>query len=438
MHHKEKAATLFKNILETVNPVKLIPDMVDWNPGAGVLTISGCEMEVEKDTRMYILGSGKASVSMAAALESILGNRIHDGMVISTPEPLHFTQKITLLKGSHPYPDRKSLEATERLIKFIHSIPSGSIVLNLISGGTSALLCKPADGISGADLTGVYKLLVASGLAIDQINTVRKAISEVKGGKLLKHFQHVQLIDLVISDVPNDDTRDIGSGPTIPQEISAEKALDILISYKLWDDLPKTVKSHIKKGVEKEKSEGRIRTADIERHQTYIISSARIVAKETAERFKAEGYRVNLDDSPWSGPIDQFEDYIINSVSDEIDNATVPTAFIFYGECTVDVQGEGKGGRNQELALRIAKRLNGAERELIFLSAGTDGIDGPTDAAGAVVDHLTAEKAIRKGVDPDTFLNNSDSYNFFKKTSGHIITGPTGNNVMDLQFFLIP
>jgi len=438
MNHKEKAASLFKITLESVNPVKLIPKKVDWNPETSVLTISGRELKVEKDTRIYILGSGKASASMAAALESILGDRIHDGMVISTPDPLHSTQKVTLLKGSHPYPDRKSLEATERLITFIQSIPSGSIVLNLISGGTSALLCKPADGISESDLTGVYKLLVASGAAIDQINTVRKAISDVKGGKLLKHYQHVQLIDLIISDVPNDDTRDIGSGPTIPQEISPEKAMDILNSYKLWDDLPKTVKSHIKNGVEKEKNEGRLRTADIKQHQTYIISSARIVAEETAERFKAEGFRVNLDNSPWSGPIEQLEDHIMSSVSDEIDSATESTAFIFYGECTVDVKGEGKGGRNQELALRIAKRLKGAERELIFLSAGTDGIDGPTDAAGAVVDHQTAEKAIRMGVDPDAYLKNSDSYNFFKKTSGHIITGPTGNNVMDLQFFIIP
>jgi glycerate 2-kinase len=437
MSSKEISKNLFEKLLDQVNPIKLIPEIVKINTNGDSFFIHGEETVSIQEKSVYVIGTGKASASMAFALESVLGRYLKSGMVISSPNPLHHPKKINVLFGSHPYPDQTTLNATEKLLSFIDTIPNGSVVINVISGGTSSLFCKPANGLNIQHLAEVYKLLVTSGATIHEINSVRKSISSVKGGRLLEKFRDIHLIDLIISDVPDDNPEDIGSGPTVPQTVSAIHSKKVLMKYDIWQVVSRQVRTHIQTVADYETKTGPFITKDIYNHYLSIISSARLAADHAASLFESEGFKTVLEDKPWSGPIEDFEEYIFSKISDANHSAKNRRVHIFYGECTVHITGTGKGGRNQELALRIARRLNQSDRQITFLSAGTDGIDGPTEAAGAIVDQDTYANAKAGGIDPDAFLKNNDSYHFFKKSGGHIITGPTGNNVMDIQFLII-
>lgn len=324
------------------------------------------------------------------------------------------------------------------MLSLIEEIPKGSLVINLLSGGTSALLCLPAKGLSIDDFRTTYKILLESGADIHEVNTVRKALSEVKGGRLLSYFNEVTLIDLVISDVPNDELASIGSGPTVPQEISFDKAFKVLKKYMIWNDLPHDVRNHLANKMDQEAdNDGSFQTEDIANHKSWIVSSALKVAKKTQEMLDEQGYKTTLIEPAWSGLVNDFEEHIMDHFHKAFEEKTRKRAIIFYGESTVKVTGNGLGGRNQEIALRMAKRLKNFDRSTVFLSAGTDGIDGPTDAAGAVVDQNTYEEATSKGIAPDEYIKNNDSYHFFDRFGGHIKTGPTGNNVMDIQLLLL-
>lgn len=437
MNKKKEAETVFKELLNQVNPVKLIPHLVSLNHHSGMISVLGQEFKFNKQHPIFVIGTGKASASMAVAMESILIDKLKAGLIISSPAPLHQPKNIKTTIGSHPYPDIHTLDASNKLIQFIEKIPKGALVINLVSGGTSSLFCKPAGEISINQLSMVYKLLVKSGASINEINTVRKSISEIKGGQLLSKLSHTHLIDLIISDVPDDNPKDIGSGPTIPQSNSVKLSKQILNKYDIWNPLPAEVKTHIDQLAKDEAKNGPIVVDDIQNHQTFIITSASIVAKKAEELWKEKGYDTDLENDVWTGSIEEFEKYILKKASTDISIKASSKVHIFYGECTVNISGTGKGGRNQELALRIAKTLRSSESKIIFLSAGTDGIDGPTDVAGAVVDQTTWSDASAKGIDPAPYLKNNDSYSFFRKAGGHIKTGPTGNNVMDLQFLIL-
>ncbi len=431
MSSRAKEVDIFKKLLNEVNPISFMPNVISFENQFRILTILDDEYRIKPGQQIFIIGTGKASSSMAVAMEEILGEQLSGGCIISSPDPLHRPKKIILKVGSHPYPDARSEHASQNLLKFIESIPEGSLVINLISGGTSSLFCQPKTGISIDELSRAHRVLVTSGASIDEINTVRKSLSQVKGGKLLKKLKHVDLIDLIISDVPDDNPADIGSGPTTKQDVSVTDAVNILGKYNLWEEMP----SSIKRALQSADNEA-IKNAGIETpgfHQTHILTSAKIVAKRAAEMFEQNGCSVTIDEVAWSGPIDNFVQHICS----QLNNQKPSFVHIFYGECTISISGDGKGGRNQELALRMAKEISEEKREVVFLSAGTDGIDGPTEAAGAVVDQSTWRNAEKSGIDPNHYLANNDSYHFFDKAGGHIITGPTGNNVMDIQFLII-
>ncbi len=261
----------------------------------------------------------------------------------------------------------------------------------------------------------------------------------MKGGQLLNHLRKHVLIDLIISDVPDDDRRFIGSGPTTPQEISFLQADKILTAYALWDKLPQSVQKHLEYGIEKENSDGEaFYTQDIDRHESHILMSARKMAGIAIDLLENEGFQTQLDETPWEGSVEKFEAHIRKKINSALADKLRPVALVFFGECTVQVSGDGLGGRNQELALRMAKWLSQRDEKITFMSAGTDGIDGPTDAAGAIVDQTSWVKAEENSIDPDKYLENNDSYHFFDQAGGHIKTGPSGNNLMDIQIVLIP
>ncbi|MEX2463315.1 MAG: MOFRL family protein, partial [Balneolaceae bacterium] len=238
-----------------------------------------------------------------------------------------------------------------------------------------------------------------------------------------------------------DDLKYIGSGPTIAQKISFTDAISVSKKYHILKKYPSTVQKHLNNGLAGE-DRGHLNnsTSDIENHDTYVVSSANKVANRAKELLEKRGFNTTLIEPAWEGLIDDFEKKIMKQIESLPAKANQKKALLFYGECTIQIQGNGLGGRNQELALRMSKHLkkfDQHQREIVFLSAGTDGIDGPTDVAGAVVDQKTYQNAVDIGLDPVDFIQNNDSYHFFKKIGGHITTGPTGNNVMDLQIVLI-
>lgn len=434
-----KAESIFLETLEAVKPERIIPGCLSIDAENDLLIAGEHAIPLSEDKPVYLVGTGKASSTMAESAANILGNRLHSGMVITSSKDGADIPQVTILEGSHPLPDNKSLEASKQLLQFIQSIPDDAIVINLVSGGTSSLFEIPAEDISMDDLNATYNLLISSGADIHEINSFRKVISGVKGGKLLQYLSHTTLVDLVISDIPDNDLRMVGSGPTIAQEISAQSAFEIAKQYQIYKELPHAVRARLAKQMDLEKKSGApVKTEDFEKHHTILAASARQMAEKAVHAAEDAGYRAVLHDEPWSGPIDQLQKLII----DKIDQASSSenSALIFFGECTVQVTGSGKGGRNQELALRIAFELdkrNQNNRMITFLSAGTDGIDGPTDTAGAVVDTTTIREAEKKGIDAAQYLEKNDSYHFFEKAGGHIKTGPSGNNLMDLQVVLI-
>lgn len=438
MPSKQQAIQFFISVLKNVNPREFLPDIVQWNQESRVLSVNNEHFPLEGDQKIYVIGTGKASPTMAIAMEKILGSDLEKGFIIAPPDTEKPPSKIEMMEGSHPLPDWNSEKATKKLISLIDKIPDDSIVINLLSGGTSALLCKPADELSIKDFQKTYKILLESGANIHEVNTVRKALSDVKGGRLLSYFNNITLLDLVISDVPNDELASIGSGPTTPQEISYDKAFKVLKKYMVWNDLPHEVRNHLADKLDSEtENGGPFQTNDLPNHKQWIVSSASKVAHQTKEMLVEKGYKTTLIEPAWSGLVDEFEDHIMNHLKDTLNDHSERKALVFFGESTVKVTGDGLGGRNQEIALRMAKQLKDYDQSIVFLSAGTDGIDGPTDMAGAVVDQKTYEEAKSNGINPDEYIEKNDSYHFFEKAGGHIKTGPTGNNVMDIQVILI-
>ena len=432
---RSTAVTFFHETLNRSTPELLIPVLLNIDPHLDTLQIFSQNLKLTANQNIYIIGSGKASVEMAKAVSKILGKKLTSGIVITDSEyEKNLPENIEVLTSSHPIPNEESVHAANRLISFVESIPEHSVVLNLLSGGTSSLLCKPSSKIPFGDIVELYQILFNSGAGIHEMNLIRKSVSEIKAGRLLQHFNDVRLFDLIISDVPNNDMKDIGSGPTIPQTFRFSSVISILKDLELWQKIPGSVKSFLS---DRAGENDLFETEEVPNHQSQIILSADNVANIAKELMEQEGLRVIKDDQPWTGFIDNFEQHILSKIPSDIPAEEKPLAFIFFGECSIEVTSDGKGGRNQELALRMAKHLDKLEQDITFLSAGTDGIDGPTDAAGAAVNQNSLKEAEKLGLDADDYLRRNDSYSFFDELGGHIKTGPTGNNVMDLQFLII-
>jgi glycerate-2-kinase len=435
MNLKEEARNVFESTLKKVNPKKFLQDIVTFNSEKKTFSVFDSEFEIDEQKPLYIIGSGKAAHTMAAAMETIFGDRITGGLVITPPDAEPKLRTIQALQGSHPIPDEKSYAASNSLLDFIDDIPSGAIVFYLLSGGTSALFSSPAGNIKPSHFSELYRLLIESGASIQEINSVRKTVSRVKGGQLLERLNHTTLIDLIISDIPDDDLKFVGSGPTTAQEISVPEAISILEKYQIRDELPSELQHYFN---QKEVTAAAYRTVDFENHHQWIVSSAATVAEDTGKILEERGFKTTVDDEAWEGSVEEFQAHIVKRIHQSMEkNHHGKSALVFFGECTVKVTGDGLGGRNQELALRMAKELSESDYPVAFLSCGTDGIDGPTDAAGAVVDQSTIADAVQSGIHAGEFIERNDSYHFFQKAGGHIITGPTGNNVMDIQIVLM-
>ncbi|MCC3860785.1 glycerate kinase type-2 family protein [Pseudemcibacter aquimaris] len=367
-----------------------------------------------------IIGAGKAGAAMAQAFESVWKGPISGTVVVPHGQAVECNY-IDIIQASHPVPDQNSVIASEIILNKTRGLTDKDTVFALISGGGSSLLCSPTDKISLDEKQLVNKQLLKSGASIDEMNIVRKKLSNIKGGKLLSHIHPAKLRTLAISDVVGDDPTTIASGPTVPDHSTNQDALQIIRKYII--DIPESVKNHLSSD---EASPD---------HSTYnydysVIASARIMLKNVQEKIENDGFNcINLGELDGDAKSLGFKHA-------EMAMALIPekpTIIISGGETTVKVIGNGKGGRNSEYLLGLFSKLSNSNN-IYALSADTDGIDGMMDNAGA---YFLPGDIGRDGLAPESYLNNNDSYSFFKKMDRLIITGPTHTNVNDFRAIYI-
>ncbi|RMG01122.1 MAG: glycerate kinase [Nitrospirae bacterium] len=398
-------------------------------------------INVDGYRHIYVVGFGKAAFPMARAAESVLDRKIKTGLVITKeghiPEGDHL-RVIEALEASHPVPDERGLKATGRLTALVSRASRDDMVVVLTSGGGSALFVAPVDGVSLKEKQEVTSLLLNSGADIGELNTVRKHLSRVKGGRLAEIIYPAKLINLIVSDVIGDPLDVIASGPTVPDPTTFEDAVDVLKKYDLLKRVPGTVRYYLESGVRGEVKETPKSGSKVFKGVRNIIIGSNRKAIEGARRSARErGFNVMLLTDRLTGEAREAGRYLAEKAVEAKRNCDdLPLCMISGGETTVTVKGDGRGGRNTELALSFASYIDGMEG-LTLLSAGTDGTDGPTDAAGAVVDGNTISRGREKGVNYREYLERNDSYSYFEITGELLKTGPTGTNVMDIQIILV-
>ncbi len=435
---QKEARNFFDAALKSVDPWHAVDSRLSLE--AGVLSTGEHQIELPEEGRVWVFGIGKASAKMARCVEMKLNDRIHDGLIIvpyGTETDLEILQSF---ESAHPLPDSNSYACSLELVSMMKQVQPDDVVLFLLSGGASALSCIPSGDLEVRDIRETTQILLNSGATIHEINAIRRHLSEAKGGKLARHLPECNVLQLLISDVPGNALNDIGSGPMTTDPSTFNDALIILKKYQLQERVPSCVLNHLKKGRNGEIPET-VKKPDQFRaniHST-IIASSDITADKAAEAAEKSGYNAKVYNPSYSGETRKIAKWIAGQAIDVLSRNTPvakPAALIFHGESYPNVTGSGVGGRNQELALAFGLAVEG-QHNISILSAGTDGVDGPTDAAGAICDSETALKARDKGLEPESFLINNDSNSFFSAMNTLVKTGPTGTNVMDLQIVLI-
>ena len=389
-----------------------------------------------KPRRVVVVGFGKASYKMARATLRILGDLVTSA-ILSIPKGVKVTAlgSAKIIKSGHPTPDRGSIEAAVETLKLLKSLDEGDLVIALISGGGSALLELPRPPITLEDLQKTTSLLLRCGASIHEINTVRKHISMVKGGQLAREAHPALVISLIISDVVGDPIEFIASGPTAPDTTTFKDAVDILKRYTIWDAVPQSVREVLTRGVKGEIPETPKPGDPIfENVINRIIASNRQSLHAMKRHLETLGYRAMVLTSRLQGEarvVGSVLASILREAREHGEPLEPPLALIAGGETTVTVRGSGRGGRNQEVAMAASKVIRGLHG-VSLASIGSDGIDGVTDAAGAIVDGHTYERGKVLGLNYEHILEDNNSYEYFKRLKDHIFTGPTGTNVNDL------
>jgi hydroxypyruvate reductase len=399
------------------------------------LVIEGRDYDLVRLATVVVVGAGKGSARMAVALEGLLGDRITAGVVTTRygyAEPL---TRITLIEAGHPLPDAAGMAGAQQIAALTGSAGADALVLVALSGGGSALLPLPAPGITLAEKIATTDLLLRSGATIAEVNTVRKHLSRVKGGQLARLAAPARLVTLILSDVIGNPLDAIASGPTVPDPTTFADALAIADRYGLRATLPAPVRAYLDRGATGGEPETPKPGDPIfVNTQAVIVGDIALAAGAAAERAEALGYEVRLCGTTTQGEardVGARFGSMLQEARERAAPAGRPLCLVMGGETTVTVRGRGRGGRNQELALGAAGPIAGLPATLVA-SLGTDGTDGPTDAAGAVVDGETLARARARGLDAAAALANNDAYSFFETLEDLIITGPTNTNVNDL------
>ncbi len=421
--------SMYKKAIEAVNPSNLLRNNLVKSDDA--LVICGTEYNI-KDKKIKIIAVGKAAASMTLSSEEILGESLHSGICITKYGHQLPLSKTVLFESAHPIPDENSVTAAQELLKYASTCTESDLVIVLISGGASSLLVDLPEGVLLVEMQYLYHELVQSGADINEINCVRKQLSSLKGGGLLGKLSPADVVTMAISDVIGDDPSTIASGLTFPNTTTIYDAIDTIKKYQLWDKLPESICSYL---VSKTKKIG---VKNTEKQATFHIIGNNHMSLDAAKSEASKlGYKTEIVGESFNGDIDELKESVIYKILSY--NDVRPFCFLWGGEPTVNVTGKGKGGRNQHLVLMVCNILNKWKVEIEFIMAaiGTDGSDGPTDAAGAFMSNATLEKLTVSKQDITHYINDFDAYHFFESIDGLIKTGPTQTNVMDIVIVLL-
>jgi hydroxypyruvate reductase len=422
---RRRALEIAAAALEAVHPANCIRRHLELR--GSLLRANGLQWDLKEFRRVLVVGAGKASAAMAAAVEELLGDRIAEGWVNVKDGYEVPTSKVVVHSAAHPEPDERTLKGTTAIVEMLRRAGRGDLVIALLSGGGSALLEMPADGVDLEDIRSVTRPLLASGATIVEINTVRRALSKVKGGGLAAAAYPAQVLVLVLSDVVGDDLSAVASGPFFPSRTGAREAVDVLMRYGLWDG----VSLRIRRSLEEDRTQER---GTFEHVRHLVVGNIRDACR--AAVLEAEKERASLLLTASLEGEAREVGKVVAALARELKSGdghplSLPACLVLGGESTVTVRGSGLGGRNQEMALSAALGIEALEG-VVILCLATDGGDGPTEAAGAMVDGHTAGRGRRMGMDPLTHLAKNDSYTFLASVGDVLLTGPTGTNVNDL------
>jgi len=435
---RKQAVAIFRAAVQAADPVEAV--LRHFHLKDGSLTVAGRKYRLSQFDRIFVIGAGKASASMARAVERVLGSRISGGLVNVKYGHTDKVKRIELNECGHPQPDEAGLSGAARIAAIAESAGERDLLICVISGGGSALMPAPASPVTLAEKQATTKLLLECGANIHEINAVRKHISSIKGGQLSRLAFPATVISLLLSDVIGDDLDVIASGPTAPDASSFGRAREILRKYGIETAAPASVRERIERGIAGEIPETpKAGDPSLGRTQNVVVGSNILAVNAAAIKARELGFRTLVLSTFIEGEtrdVARMHAAIARQARLHGQPARAPVCIISGGETTVTIRGNGKGGRNQEFALAAAIDMAGLE-DVLILSGGTDGNDGPTDAAGAISDGETCARATKLGLDAKKYLANNDSYHFFQPLGDLLMTGPTNTNVMDVRLTLV-
>jgi glycerate 2-kinase len=437
---RNDALKIFTAAVRAVQPQYLLPRHMRWQQQQLQL---GEQVFAQHDiNKLFIIGAGKASAAMAREAEIVLGSRIDAGVIVTKYEHVFPLKTIECIEAGHPVPDENSLLAGREITRLLKQAGEKDVVLALISGGASALMIDCPPGIVLPELQTVFNRLLQCGATIDEMNIVRKHLSaDIKGGQLMRTAWPATVVSFILSDVIGDPLDSIASGPTVADGSTFADAWEIVRKYQLTEKLPVSIIRWLQRGLNNQIAETPKPGDPIfTKGHNYLIGSNRIALEAAATMARELHYSpVIITDSLQGEARDKARELVSQVRQYE---GPRPACLLLGGETTVTINNPGKGGRNQEFALAALLALQEAfpagEGMPVLLSAGTDGTDGPTDAAGAVVDAGVIQLAAKRGLNAENYLTQNNSWNFFHQASGHVITGPTHTNVMDIVVVLLP
>jgi glycerate-2-kinase len=429
------ALDIIEYALKTIDPYKAVRKTVFIDDER--LIVGQLKYDLSEIRNIYVVGAGKGTLRIAEALEDILGNRIRRGIIIEKEVNGHKLKTIEVLRGGHPIPNEAGAEGAKKIVELAKSAQENDLVFVCVTGGCSALMPLPVEGISLEDKKRVTDLLLKSGATIEELNAVRKHISAIKGGRLAKYIHPAEVINLIVID----EVAGLPWGPTVPDTTTFEDAVRALKKYDLWEKVPDSVRKHLQRGLSDPSLETP-KPKDFEGLKVHnIILGNNEIACEAAEKKAKElGFNSMILSTVLEGESREVG-IVLAGIAKEIERRNrplkPPCVLVSGGETTVTIVGEaGEGGRNQELALASSLKIDGS-KNIVITSIGTDGTDGPTDIAGGIVDGYTLRRAREKGIDIFENLMKHNSSFVFRQLKDAIFTGPTGTNVMDLTLVVV-
>ncbi len=429
------AFTVLDAALDAADPIKAINRYMQLN--GDILRVGVQTYDLTQYHHIYAIGGGKAGAAMAAALEGLLGARLTGGLVNTKYGYTMPTHCIQINEAAHPVPDAAGAFGTLQMLEIARRAGPDDLIFCLISGGGSALMVAPVEGVTLADIQHLTDTLLGSGATINEINTIRKHLSQIKGGQLARIAQPATVVSLILSDVVGNPLDVIASGPTVPDSATFADARAVIARYGIADALPARIIAYLEHGTPETPKAGDPAFARV---HNQIIASNRVAAQAARDRASEMGFNNMILSTYIEGEAREVAKVfagIAREIAAHECPLTRPACLIAGGETTVTLHGKGHGGRNQEMALAAALHLDRLGEDVMVISLATDGTDGPTDAAGGIADGTTLARARAAGLDAWAYLADNDSYTFLAALGDLIITGPTNTNVNDLIFVFV-